>query len=809
MGRSIAKAVAAGIASLSASGVYAQTETEQTPMQTSIDEVVVTARRREESAQTVPVSVTALSAAALEQRSVQQLEDLTFVAPGLRFSNEGGRGNMSVSLRGLSQLPVGEGVPAVVTYFADVPLIGEGLNLPTYDLQSVQVLKGPQGTLFGRNTIGGAVVITPQAPSYNWEGYATVGAGNYSYREGEGALNIPISEGVAAVRVAGQIRERDSRTSNLSGGSSFDDMDQRSARISLLLEPTDGITNTLIFDYFKGDEKPGGLVYIDYKPGVFAATLGPGLAAQGVPAQQVAAITAAYEASLAAQFERQRAAGPYRVLSDLDKDLTGKGGELDRELRGLTNTTRLEFGNITVRNIFGYREHSISQKINTAAIDNIEGPLGPFTLFHASSTTEKKYLSDEFQVLGETDRLNWIVGAFYGKDKSTDPMGSLFQAFDLLADGPTLNYSTAHIENESYAAFAQLGYKLTDDLTLNVGARYSWDDVTACGAAGSRYFSASECEELAALNQPEGAGIVENDGSAPTWTLGLDYKITDQLFGYITTRRGYRGANVNTPAFETAFTAGGVAPGLCLTPGGVCPDFRPYQTVDEEKVTDYEVGLKSDWSAGDTQGRTNVSVFHTQYKDAIQFFNVIGTGTFVQAPDLPNRQSLGVNAADFSITGVELELAVSPIDSLTVSLNGTYIDQKVDKLNVPPIGGLALTKDQVTLPTPEFSGSAAVRYVLPLPTELGEFALNADYFYTGKWDGQFGVALPSYDLMNARLEWNDIVSTGVDAAFWVRNLLDEEYATAASVLLPTFPTSSAYFGDPRMYGVQLSYHFGN
>jgi iron complex outermembrane receptor protein len=430
-------------------------------------------------------------------------------------------------------------------------------------------------------------------------------------------------------------------------------------------------------------------------------------------------------------------------------------------------------------------------------------------LFHASSTTEKKYLSDELQLLGETDRLNWIVGGFYSKDKSTDPMGSFFQTFDSLADGATLNYSTAHIENESYAAFAQIGYKLTDALTLNVGGRYSWDNVRACGAPGSRYFSSGECEQLAALNLPEGAGIVKNDGSAPTWTLGLDYVFSDQLFGYFTTRRGYRGANLNTPAFETPFTTGGVAPGFCPTPGGVCPDFRPYQTVDEEQITDFEVGLKSDWSAGDMRGRTNVAVFHTLYKDAIQFFNVIGTGTFVGAPDLPNRQSLGVNAADFSITGVELEATISPTPSLTFSLNGTYVDQKVDKLIVPPIGGLTLTEDQVTLPTPEFSGTAAVRYVLPLPTELGELAINADYFYTSKWDAQFGVAFPSYDLVNARLEWNHIANSGVDAALWVRNAFDEEYATAASVLLPSFPTSSGYYGDPRMYGVQLSYRFGN
>src|SRR3546814_1410558 len=111
-----------------------------------LGDIVVTCRRREENAHTVPVSVTAFSGAALEQRNVHELQDLNLITPGLRFSAEGGKTTTTVILRGLGRNPIGEGVPAVVTYFADIPLVGEGTNVPAYDIASIQVLKGPQGT---------------------------------------------------------------------------------------------------------------------------------------------------------------------------------------------------------------------------------------------------------------------------------------------------------------------------------------------------------------------------------------------------------------------------------------------------------------------------------------------------------------------------------------------------------------------------------------------------------------------------------------------------------------------------------------
>ncbi|MFA5495064.1 MAG: TonB-dependent receptor [Porticoccaceae bacterium] len=751
---------------------------------------MVTARRREESLQGVPVSITAFSADAMAKASIQEMENLTAVVPGFRFSFEGGANNVSMSLRGLGIIPIGEGVPSVVVYSNDVPLPKVGGNVPTYDLESIQVLKGPQGTLFGRNTIGGAVLITPRAPDYEQDGYLRVGAGNYDSSLVEGAGNITLVENVAALRIAGQMRKRGPTEKNLDSGPDLNDVDQKSLRISLLLEPTENLTNTLVFDYFKADQRPGTDHVVGFNPGVVQAAFAPSLGQD---------IAAAYEQAVAQAAAGIRAAGAHRVSNNFHNDGNDRGHTFNSELWGIANTTEYSAGDITLRNIFGYRRVSSTIAANTQGFGAIDGPLGPLVIYHLASQDEKEYFSNEFQILGSSERLEWIVGGFYSRDEPTAGMGTSAQSFNLLDFGASDVHTTALTENENYAVFGQIGYSLTDALTLNLGARYSWDKIEGCGIGGLGYYlSPGQCAD-------SGASLVKSDGGAPTWTVGLDYQATDDLFLYATHRRGYRGVNINTPRFYSPATTGGTDPG-CIAGAGQCADLRPFQTVDEEQIDDFELGMKLDWTAGGMVGRTNLSLFHTRYTDAVQFVSVRGVVP-TSAPDNPTRSSVAVNAADLTINGVELELVVSPTDSLTLSLTASHLDQTVDKVNVPVIGAQALTKDNVTLPTPEFSGTAAVRYVLPFTPLGGELSMSADYYHTGKWDAQSGVSLPGYELVNARLDLAELAAGKLALALWARNLLDEEYATAPGSLQSTLPARTAFFGDPRTFGVEATYRF--
>ena len=762
----------------------------------AVGDIVVTARRRAENAQTVPVSITALSSAALTQKTVQQLDDLTAIAPGFRFSSEGGRNQQTLSLRGLGQVPVGEGVPAVVTYFAEVPLPKEGSNLPTFDLANIQVLKGPQGTLFGRNTIAGAVLVTPQAPTFEFGGYAKADYGNYDYKLFEGAVNIPLNS-IAAVRIAGQYRKRDPITKNLEGGRGFGDIDQKSVRVSLLLQPSSSISNTLIADYLRAPQRPSAEVLYKYNPGILAAVFGPFVGAAIDP----------YEAQLAAYAAEQKANGPFKVRNNLNRDGVALPVSSDLKEYGFTNTTKVNLGNITIRNIFGYRNISSYQRVNAQGTGTLNGPLGPLILLHLTSLANKEYLTNEFQVLGDMGRLNWIAGAFYSHDNPTGNNGTVSQTFDFIGAGAHPAYGTSLVTDTNYAAFAQATYELLDGLKLTAGGRYSWDRISACGASNpTGFLSDSACRATAGLDLPDGVGVVKNKGSAPTWTLDADYRITKSVFIYVTAHHGYRGVNVNTPAFETPFTTGGTNP-ACLGPGNVCPNFLPFQKVKEEKVNDIEIGVKSTWRIGTTRVLANVAAYRIKYDNGIQFFNDVATGIPQSAPDLPTRGSIAINAANFTIQGIEADLAISPTSALTFSFNGAYTHQKIDKLLVPDVFGLSITRDTVTLPSPNLSGTAAVHYDLPVRPFEGTLSFDGDVYVTSKFDAQNGVPLPGYTLVNARLTLADFRGTGMSIALFTKNLLNRKYASAPSVLLPSLPTDSVFYGDPRTYGIEASYRF--
>lgn len=756
------------------------------------EDVVVTARRREERLQDVPVSVAAFSGESLERSNVRTLTDLTTVAPGLTFAPEGGKDTIAVTLRGIGNLPLGEGTPGVVTYVNNVSVPIVGSNLPTYDVASVQVLKGPQGTLFGKNTLGGAVLITTQDPTYDFSGYVQGIYGRYDRRDIEGAVNIPIVADRVALRVAGQIRRQDPRIKSLDTGPGFDDIHQNNFRASLLIEPIDAIRSLTIAEYSEADELAGGLNLIrqNFPFGVFfGPALGPVLDAQ-------------VQANLRAQRANE--------FSAFDGGVNG--GFALRKQKSIINNTEIRLGAVTIRNIFGYRENLSDQRINTGAVGALTLPVAPgvnlpFTLFNAASRIERRYLSDELQVLGDIGPVNFIFGVFYNKDQPNGPSGSQFTAFSV--GGVPASAITAHVTNTNKAVFGQIGLSVTDRLTLNVGGRYSWDKVSACGGAvdPAAYVSEGECRRVAATNAVDGVGTVSNKGEEPSWTVGLDYKVNPDWLLYAVTRRGFRGANVNTPAFESRFTTGGTDP-ACIFGGGVCPDLRPFQTTDEEKLTDVEVGSKISFSGGGATGRLNVSAFYSQYKNALQFLNV--TGVVPQnAPDTPTNTAFGANISDQTIYGVEFEASVRPAPSLTVSFNGAVTKVKIDNVNLPENlpAGIAFARENINKFTPTFSGTLAVSWVLPFRPADADVVFDADLFTTADFGGQNGEKLPGYNLANAQLSWNGVAGTGLDLAVFLRNAANARYYSAASVLLKSFPISSAYRGEPRTWGVKARYSF--
>jgi iron complex outermembrane receptor protein len=243
----------------------------------TLDEVIVTARRRDESLQQVPISITAIDQEALQRQGVSTLTDLQQLVPSAYVTGYShGSTQQFFSIRGQSEsgLNTGGGAgggPAVVGYFSEVPVPMSGPGL-YYDLQSVDVLKGPQGTLFGRNTTGGAVLFEPQRPDLEKvTGYGQLLAGNYDRAQSEAAINLPVIDGKLAIRIAGQMESREGYTRDVNTGVDYDNRHFQAARIGILFQPNDAVEDYFIGNYLAVKEHGPGAELIAANPVASAA----------------------------------------------------------------------------------------------------------------------------------------------------------------------------------------------------------------------------------------------------------------------------------------------------------------------------------------------------------------------------------------------------------------------------------------------------------------------------------------------------------------------------------------------------------
>jgi iron complex outermembrane receptor protein len=740
-----------------------------------LGEIVVTARRRAENLQEVPISINAFSGANLEERSFRTLTDLTFASPGLRFSSEGTTYTSSVSMRGLGKNAASTtGTPSVVVYFAEVPIPGDNLNVPTYDMKDIEVLKGPQGTLFGRNAIGGAILLTPQEPSFDLGGYVRATYGNLDYKAIEGALNVPLVADTLALRIAAQSRRRDGYVYDTTYGESLDDVHQDSVRISLLFKPTDAIRNTLIFDNFTANEAGNGYV-------LFRVNELPGLEV----------LNPSLQAALAAE-----RAGNFRTTASAVPDPYTKA-----DFWGVTNTTSIALDAVLFKNIFGYRVNDIRIRGNFDGLPPLFGDQAALYKTLASKNDHRS-VTDEFQMQGnwKTIGLDYILGAFYAKVDPNGVNGITNREFDFFGSAPLTavsNYSSV----TSKALFGQVGYDLSTILPrvkLNAGMRYTWTDTEVCGATKvapatpGAFYSADDCRALAAAGLNS---ILTKSESKPTWTIGLDFQATDDVLLYVASRRGYREGGINTPLFNSPNTTGHP-----IVPGAKSIDLRPYQTYNAETLTDVEVGIKSQFRAGDMKGTLNVAGYHSWYKGAVQYISV--AGLIDQDSGFPYAGSFGYNSGNLSFTGIELDSSLTPIHDLTVSVSASWLNQKIDEVNtVPPF-----STPSITLPSPKWSASAAVDYILPVHAPGGDVVLHGDHSLLGDYQVQ-GTGVPGYQLTNFRLDWRDIGHSKVSAGLFVKNALNKLYIAGPSLVLRQFPSNAVIFGEPRAYGLELTYRF--
>jgi iron complex outermembrane receptor protein len=744
-----------------------------------IETVTVTAERREESAQNVPISIIAIDQRDLTSRGVRTAEDLISVAPGLSLqAADGNRGDLVFSIRGEGRV-FGQSADGVVTYFADVPDFANQL----YDLNSVQVLKGPQGTLFGRNTLGGAVLLVPRVPTEDPEGYLMARVGDYGRHDFEFGAGGGLIGDKLMVRVSGQYLADDGYTKNLYNGKDLDNQNRLSLRGSIVANPFSWLENSTIVQYSTLDENGSGLVLanINSTPSI-TSTINPSLAAF-FPGTIV--LLPQVQADLAAQ----QARGPRSVSLD------GKEGNSFRSI-GVINTTTADLGDSYVlKNIFSYRRYRTG-----AALDWDGTPLPIAQTINPDFWTDE--ITEELQFQGHWAVLHGLddtSGLYYESVTAPDYTLFDFTSFQpypsgspptTLAPGLFLPQGPLHVlslhdftKSFSRAAYTQFTLKATEALALTFGIRETWDDRSGGSQTAIKIPGYGFPNDL--LLEPATSGHVS--GSATTWNVSALYSVTDDLNLYATVRRGYK--------------SGGVNPTTVGTGSQFLPEF----------VTDYEIGTKYQGHLGSWDLVASIDGFYDDYKNIQRSIvtSLIPVATITE------------NAAAGTTKGVDVGVVVAPMTALSLSANYTYLDTSYSKYFDPVLGDLTHSL-YPNAPVHQFSATA--KYTLPIDESYGTVSALASFYYqssqafyqTNRLNGVPandlgvpGAVAPGYSLLNLRVDWQHIFGGKFGAALFVNNVSDTAYIQGDINLQgygPSFVNANVY-GPPRMFGVEIRYDY--
>ena len=754
-----------------------------------LEEVVVTARRREEALQDVPISVSALSGEALERAGISDIQALQYRTPSLAVTTTFSQRNVAAfALRGQrtqeTQLFTD---PPVGTYFAEVVQPRPyGFGNALYDLESVQVLKGVQGTLFGRNMTGGAVLVEPRHPVLGENSAEVRGTyGNYETMEFYGVGNLSLADSVA-VRFAGKVRERDGWAREVTTGRDYDNQNYDTARLSLLFQPSATFNSLTIADWYRAEEN-GTAAFLTSVVLPSALSNYEGLRAAGLISTNVPAEFAAAQALF-----RQR-----RYSFDIG---AGEGGNLDAfgapyenvENYGITNKTTWQISDtLTLKNIAGYRRNTRD------TVQDFDGI--PAFLITPNQFARVSNYSEELQLQGKAldGRLDYIVGGYYFKEDGID--GSFANTL------PQLTFAGARVpqstpaalfqitnpgegSSTTYAGFVAGTYRFTDQFSASAGVRYNSDDREITVSPQRPMLNA--CQWDVDLITPGVQSVpidqcsFSNDKTFEeiTYDATLQYEPSDGLTLYGSYRHGFRAGGFSTRAQNE----------IALRP------FLP------ELVDEYELGLKTTTPLNGGQFTSSLAVFRQDGSDVQKqrsaSFDTNGDGV----PD--TVVTIVDNTAEQRNTGGELELNFG---SGSYNLSGFYSYTEIEILKGGAVSALG-NPEIAQRGTPKHQ--AGLTGTLDVPVgNAGDLSLTANVTWRSEIfldDFELQGRQPGYTLVNLRAEWSEIANSGLSVAAYGTNIFDEEYRIGVLGLIAEgLGFQSSVYGEPRMYGVEIGYKF--
>jgi iron complex outermembrane receptor protein len=756
-----------GQATVAGAEANAQIKVEKRTTDDKLDDIIVTARRRPELLQRTPISVIAFSAKDLEARSITNLRTLQNFVPNLTFapSQFVGEGSGNVFIRGIGQEDFGGAAEPGVGFYVDGVYFARtnGTLMNLIDIERVEVLRGPQGTLFGKNTIGGAINIVSVRPEGQRKQRFSVILGNYSRAELRGVLNEPLSDKLLMRLSLGLVR-RGGYLHRLSPPGPLEAFEQANGTAANL-EPEGNDRNEaarLQFRWLLSERLALDL----------SADLSLKRNTQG--ANHIDAIDPRFGSFPVVNdlIRKGRLPGPSITPDLAPKNLlesysTGRN-LTNQDLWGASATMTRQLGSTSVRFIAAYRGLRSHFGLDSDGLY--------FSLNESDLKLRQHQLSAELQLTGTAGPVAYTAGLFaFGEKVTIVPTGSIFDQV-LYTCGcfyppgflPLFTTERRRFTSDSSAAYTQGTYRFTDRLMATLGARFSREKKSIDNQVFQLDSNLQPTDLLVAR------GINRGTWKSFTYRVGIEYQATRDILAYGSISKGFKSGGFNSRSDLTL-------PNLGLV------SYKP------ESAVAYEAGLRSEWL--DRKLRLNATIFTTNYTD-IQLRQL----TIVDGIET----NLVQNAGRARIRGIELEVAAVPIKRLTLSAAYGHIDARY--LDVGHVANLTL--DSRFQRTPRNSLTASVNYEIPV--RLGLVEIRGDYGYRSKEQFQLVAAAndqQAYGLLGARLSLRSLDERWSIALFGT-NLTNERYRTAGRgtlMRLAGFAYSS--IGIPRQVGLQVTSNF--
>jgi iron complex outermembrane receptor protein len=766
------------------------------------DEIIVTARRRQETAQEVPLAISVIGGEHIDNTGAFNIGRLQQLTPTLQYTSSNPR-NTTLSIRGIGT-PFGltnDGFDQGVGIYVDDVYYSRAASstFDFLDVQQIEVLRGPQGTLYGKNTTAGAVNITTRQPTFDFEARAEATVGNLAFTQVKTAVSGPLSDNIA-VRVASSYTTRRGTIFNVTSNQYINEQDNVGVRAQLLWKPADNVAVTLAGDYSEQSPECCGTSFVRV------------VRTQRPLNRQYDQLSAALGYSPASR-------NPYDRLTDIDASLNA-----GNKIGGASLRVKWDTGPGTFTSVTAYRFWDWKPE-NDRDFTGL-----PVTIKSQNPSQQKQY-TQEFRYNYSQDRIDFVLGVFGYKQtvrtQGVEQLGSaasrwLIAPTNALSNNPaTLNgllaLNNIRLNNSSAALFGQLSWKITDRLTVQPGIRVNYDKKT--GLYERRVFIGGDLNNELTFQTPGAAATAQRDALTPqrfepsfsAWNFSYDfnvnYKVTPDILVYATYAKSFKTGGINLNGVPNDALGNPI-----LAVGSIKP----------ERINHFEVGVKSQF--WDRKVTLNLSAFRTDIGDYQALVNSGATST---------TRGYLANAEKVRTQGLEVEFSARPSERFNAYFSGAYTDAKYVRFAGAPCppelsGGGSGTP--VAAPSTPGNSPASCdvsgqrlpgvsKYAFSygaeynVPTRLlgadGQFYVGVDGNYRSDFSSNASPSdatkVDGYTLTNFRAGFR--TEKGIDVYGWVRNAFDTQYLELLQIAPGSTGLIAGTAGDPRTYGATVKVQF--